>query len=704
MSIQNVTIDMGNGRPLNIETGKLALQANGAVMVRQGDTMVLVAVVQADPRPGTDFFPLTVEYRERFAAAGLIPGSYFKREGRPTEKEILTARMTDRPLRPLFPEGFINEVQVVSTVFSADGENEPDVLSIFGASAALMVSDIPFGAPVGACRVGRIDGQFIANPTHSEMLKSDLDLVYAGVAGKTIMIEGRSSEISEEELRDAMYFADGIVQKQIAAVQDLAARVNKPKTAYKAHIPHPDVMAVAEAFVAGGKVEEACSSTSKLERQAKQDALKEALQAELAAKFTGADGTLVDPAGEPIDFVSIWEILMERAIRGLVLEKGIRQDGRGLDEVREIECEVGLLPRCHGSALFRRGETQALVTATLGSSGDCQEFDAITGGAKTKDFILHYNFPAFCTGETGRYGSTGRREIGHGALAERSVKGAMPKEYPYTVRVTSEILGSNGSSSMATVCGSSLALMDAGVPLSDAVVGISIGLVTGTDKRVFLTDIIGSEDHYGDMDFKVAATRKGITGFQLDLKIAGLDIEGMYEAMLKNRAAREHIRGIMSACLAAPRPSLNKYAPQMSVLKINPDKIGALIGPGGKNIRGITETTGAQIDVDDDGNVKIFTANGQAMEQAVYMVHSLTDEVEINKIYTGTVKTIKDFGAFVEILPGQEGMVHISELANYRVKNVEEICKVGDKMMVKVIDIDDRGRIRLSRKAAMAEA
>ncbi|MBR0458453.1 MAG: polyribonucleotide nucleotidyltransferase [Victivallales bacterium] len=701
MSIENVTIDMGNGRPLTIETGKVALQANGAVMVRQGDTMVLVAVVQADPRPGTDFFPLSVEYRERFAAAGMIPGSYFKREGRPTEKEILTARMTDRPIRPMFPEGFINEVQVVSTVFSADGENEPDVLSIFGASAALMVSDIPFLAPVGACRVGRINGKFIANPTHSEMLESDIDLVYAGIAGKTIMIEGRSSEISEEELRDAMWFADGIVQKQIEAVKELAARVNKPKTNYKPHIPHADVMAVANAFVAGGKMEEACSSPSKLDRQAKQDALKEALQAELAAKFSNEKGELVDPTGEAIDFVSVWEILMEKAIRGLVLEKGIRQDGRAIDEVREISCEVGLLPRCHGSALFRRGETQALVTATLGSSGDVQEFDAITGGPKTKDFILHYNFPAFCTGETGRYGSTGRREIGHGALAERSVKGAMPKDYPYTVRVTSEILGSNGSSSMATVCGSSLALMDAGVPLSDAVVGISMGLVTGKDKRVFLTDIIGSEDHYGDMDFKVAATRKGITGFQLDLKIAGLDIEGMYEAMLKNRVAREHIRGIMMQCLPAPREKLNKYAPQMTSFRINPDKIGALIGPGGKNIRGITEATGAKIDVDDDGIVKIFASDGEAMEKASYMVHSCTDEVEVGKVYTGTVKTIKEFGAFVEILPGTDGMVHISELANYRVKSVDEICKVGDQMVVKVLNVDDRGRISLSRKAAL---
>ncbi len=695
MSIENVKMDLGDGRFINVETGKLALQANGSVMVTLGETMVLVAVCSADPRPGIDFFPLSVEYRERFAAAGKIPGGFFKREGRPTEKEILTARMTDRPLRPLFPEGFINEVQVVSTLFSADGENEPDVLSILGASCALMVSDIPFGGPVGALRVGRINGQFVANPTNSQMENSDIDLVYAGVAGKAIMIEGRSSEVSEEDLRDAMLFADTIVCKQIEAQKELAARVNKPKYAYTPHLPEPEVLAAAEEFV-GDKLFDACSSPSKLDRQNKQDALKEALFEELTKRFTAEDGTTPDLG-------LIWETMMEKTIRSLVLDRGIRQDGRKLDEIRELSCEVGLLPRAHGSALFRRGETQALVTATLGSTGDAQEYDSITGSEKTKTFILHYNFPNFCTGEVGKYGSTGRREIGHGALAERSVAGAMPKDFPYTVRVTSEILGSNGSSSMATVCGSTLALMDAGVPLSDAVVGISIGLVTGTDKREFLTDILGSEDHYGDMDFKVAGTTKGITGFQLDLKIAGLDIEGMYQAMLRNKAAREKIRAVMKACIAEPRKQLSKYAPQMCAMKINPEKIGALIGPGGKNIRGITDMTGAQIDVDDDGNVKIYANNAEAMDKAKYMVEGFTGEAEIGKTYRGLVKTIKDFGAFVEILPGQEGMVHISELADYRVKNVEEICKVGDEITVKVIDIDDRGRIRLSRKAALSD-
>ena len=695
MSIEKVTMDIGNGRTLEVETGKMALLCNGAVTVRQGDTTILICATSDEPRPGIDFFPLQVEYRERFAAAGKIPGGFFKREGRPTEKEILTARMTDRPLRPLFPEGFINQIQIVSTLLSADGENEADVLSILGASIALMVSDIPFNGPVGALRVGRVDGEFIANPTHTEMLKSDIDLVYAGVAGKVIMIEGKSDEISEEDLRDALYFADGIVTKQIEAQKDLAARVNKPKMDFTPSLPVPEVLAACEEFV-GDKLALACSAPSKLQRQHQQGALLHDMIRTLAPKF-------MDENGDVPDFKLEWEVLKEKAIRSLILDKSTRQDGRALDEVRSISCEVGVLPRVHGSALFQRGDTQALVTATLASSGESQSFDVVTGGAGEKNFILHYNFPAFCTGEVGRYGSTGRREIGHGALAERSVGGAFPADYPYMVRVTSEIMGSNGSSSMATVCGSSLALMDAGVPMKDAVVGISVGLVTGKDKRVFITDILGSEDHYGDMDFKVAGTKKGITGYQLDLKIAGIDIEGMYEAMKHNKVARAQIREIMDACLSTPRAEVSAYAPQVYKMKIKSDKIGALIGPGGKNIRGIQEETGAQINVEEDGTVSVFACGAEAMERAKYMIESSTGEVEIGKIYHGVVKTVKDFGAFVEILPGQEGMVHISELANYRVNSVEEICKVGDQITVKVIDIDDRGRVRLSRKAALEE-
>ncbi len=695
MSIENVKFSIGGGREIELETGKMALLCNGSVTVRQGDTIVLVCACSAAPRPGIDFFPLQVEYRERFAAAGKIPGGYFKREGRPSEKEILTARMTDRPLRPLFPEGFINEVQIISTVLSADGEHESDVLSILGASVALMVSDIPFNGPVGALRVGRLNGEFIANPTNEEMERSDLDLVYAGIEGKAIMIEGKASELSEEELRDAMLFADEIIKVQIAAQKELAARVNKPKFAYTPNLPAADLLAACEAFC-GDRLAQAVTAPNKLDRQQQQDALFAEMEAALTAQFTDAEGNVPD-------FKLAWEILMEKTIRALVLEKGVRQDGRALDEIRPITCEVGVLPRVHGSALFKRGDTQALVTTTLGPSDQYQEYDVISGGPSRKSFILHYNFPAFSTGEVGRYGSTGRREIGHGALAERSVGQAMPKEFPYTVRVTSEILGSNGSSSMATVCGSSLSLMDAGVPISDAVVGISVGLVTGETKREFLTDILGSEDHYGDMDFKVAGTSKGITGFQLDLKIAGLDIEGMYQAMLRNKAARARIRAIMSDCIAAPRDHLSKYAPQMVSIKINPEKIGALIGPGGKNIRGIQDSTKSQISVEEDGTVSIFATDGTGLEKAKYLVEACTGEAEIGKIYNGTVKTIKEFGAFVEFLPGQEGMVHISELADYRVKNVEEICKVGEQITVKVIDIDDRGRVRLSRKAALAD-
>ena len=698
MSIENITIDIGGGRSVSVETGKLALLCNGSVVVRQADTSILVCAVAAQPREGIDFFPLSVEYRERFAAAGKIPGGYFKREGRPTEKEILTARMTDRPLRPLFPDGFNNEIQIVSTLLSADGKYEADVLSILGASCALMVSDIPWNGPVGAVRVGRIDGQFIANPSNEEITRSDIDLVYAGIAGKAIMIEGCAKEISEEDMRDAMVFADGIIQKMIAAQQELAARVAKPKFAYVSNLPSDEFLKATEEF-AFARLQEAVCAPDKLTRQEQENTLRAEYEATVPPKFA-------DPAtGEVPKSAMAWEIVKEKAIRALVLEKQQRQDGRKLDELRQITCEVGVLPVVHGSALFKRGDTQALVTATLSGTDDAQEYDVIAGGPKSKNFILHYNFPNFCTGEVGRYSSTGRREIGHGNLAERSLRQAMPslEAFPYTVRVTSEILGSNGSSSMASVCGGSLALMDAGVPVSDAVVGISIGLVTGTDHREFLTDIIGSEDHYGDMDFKVAGTSKGITGFQLDLKIAGLDLEGMYQAMLRNKVARAQIRQIMAAAIAAPRAEISPNAPQVTTVRINPEKIGALIGPGGKNIRGIQDRTGAQINVEEDGTVRIFVASRDAMERAKYEVEALTGEVEIGKIYPGVVKSVKEFGAFVEIMPGQEGMVHISELADYRVKSVDEICKVGDKMTVKVIDIDDRGRVRLSRKAAMHE-
>lgn len=695
MSIETITVQIGPERTIEIQTGKLALLAGGSVTVRQGETIVLVTACSADPRPGLDYFPLQVDYREKFSAAGKFPGGYFKREGRPTEKEILTSRMTDRPLRPLFPKGYIDDVQIMSTLLSADGDNEADVLSILGASAALMVSDIPFDGPVGALRVGRIGGQFVANPTHSELAESDLDLVYAGVQGKAIMIEGSAEEISEEVLRDAMFFADGVVTQLIAAQKELAARVNRPKKQGTFVKVADEVMSAVKEFC-DGKLEAACMVPDKKERAAATDALLTEMVETLGPRFEDMDG---DP-----NLKMAFDEITEVCIRSLILEQGRRMDGRGLEDIRPLSCEVGLLPRTHGSALFSRGETQALVTVTLAAQGEAQEYDVITGGTSKKPFFLHYNFPNFSVGETGRISGPGRREIGHGALAERSVAGVIPKDFTYTVRCVSDILGSNGSSSMASICGATLALMDAGVPITAPVTGISIGLVTGENgQRKFLTDILGAEDHYGDMDFKVAGTPKGITGFQLDLKIAGLDIDGMYEAMLLNRQARAKILATITACISEPRAEMSPYAPRIHVMKINPERIGALIGPGGKVIRGIVELTGAQIDVEDDGTVRIFASEGKTMEQAIREVEAVAAEVEIGRIYNGKVTTVKEFGAFIEILPGQDGLLHISEMADYRVKNVEEICNVGDTVTVKVIDIDQRGRIRLSRKAALAE-
>ena len=695
MNSTSVTVDLGNGRPLILETGKLARLAGGAVTLHAGDTSVLVTACSAAPRPGLDFFPLQVDYRERFSAAGKFPGGYFKREGRPTEKEILTSRMTDRPIRPLFPEGCINDVQIMATLLSADGENEADVLCILGASVALMVSDIPFNGPVGALRVGRVKGKFIANPTHSEMADSDIDLVYAGVAGKCIMIEGRSDEISEDELLAALTFADGMVCRLVAAQNELAAKAPKAKkTPALAIVPEALKNAVQE--FAGARLETALQITDKKSRAEAVGGLYEAMVAALAPTFAGA--------GAPANFKGAYEALTETLIRRLILDKGIRPDGRGIDDLRAIDCEVGILPRTHGSAIFTRGETQAMVTTTLGADGDAQEFDVITGGQDKKRFMLHYNFPNFSTGETGRISGPGRREIGHGALAERSVASMIPADFPYAVRCVSDIMASNGSSSMASVCGASLALMDAGVPLKKPVAGISVGLVTGDDgRRVFLTDIIGSEDHYGDMDFKLAGTRDGITGFQLDLKIAGLDLANMRLAMDQNRRARMKILDVMEKTLAAPRTEMSQHAPKIHSIHINPEKIGALIGPSGKIIKGITERTGAQIDIHDDGTVNIFAANGVILDQAVREVQAVTAEVEIGKTYQGLVKSIKEFGAFVEVMPGQEGLLHISEMAEHRVNKVEDICKLGDTVPVKVIDIDDRGRIRLSRRAALAE-
>ena len=698
-------VTAGSGeRQLIIETGKLAKQADGAVTVQLGETVVIVAAVAAaKPREGQDFFPLTVDYREKAAAAGKFPGGYFKREGRPTEKEILTMRMTDRPIRPLFPKGWYNEVQVQTIVLSADGENDPDILSINGASAALMVSDIPWAGPLGAVRVGRIAGQFIVNPTHSELKDSDLDLVFVGSETEIVMFEGSAKEISEADFNAALEFGLQAVQPIIAAQKTLAAQAGKPKRQIALNIVPEDILNEAKTL-AGDRIATVLTSTpGKLAREAAINAIFEEVGAKLVEKF-GAE--------KVTEFVikDAQNTLQKEAVRGLILNQGKRLDGRAFDDVRPISAEVGILPRAHGSALFTRGETQAMVLATLGTGQDAQEFDSYTGGDTEKKFILHYNFPNFSVGETGRIMGPGRREIGHGVLAERSLEPMVPAEnYPYSIRVTSEIMESNGSTSMATVCGGSLALMDAGIPLKAAVAGISIGICTEyNDAREIaryqlLTDIIGAEDHFCDMDCKIAGTEKGITGFQLDLKLRGLPPRLMVEAIEKARVARLAILGEMAKTLAAPRPELSKYAPRIVSLKIDPDKIGALIGPGGKNIKRIVEESGCEIDIEDDGTVNIFSVSEEGMQIAKEAITGMTAEAEIGKVYRGKVVTIKEFGAFVEFLPGKDGLVHISELANFRVKKTEDIVKLGDEIWVKCLGVDEKGRVRLSRKAAMAE-
>src|SRR5947207_3249310 len=688
---------------IHIETGRLAKQADGAVTVQLGETIVMVAAVAAtSAKPGQDFFPLTVDYREKAAAAGRFPGGYFKREGRPTEKEILTCRMIDRPIRPLFPKGWYNEVQVQSILLSADGENDPDVLSIIGASAALMVSDIPWDGPLGAMRIGRIKGQFVANPTHAQMAESDLDLVYVGNEKELVMFEGSAKEISEADFNAALQFAHEGCQPIIAAQKELARRAGKTKRAVLLNAVPDEILKEAKAL-AGDRMMPALLTPGKLAREAAVKTVTDEVGAKLIEKF-GAE--------KVTEFVlkDAFYYLQKEAVRSLILDGQKRMDGRGFEDVRPLSCAVGLLPRAHGSALFSRGETQALVLATLGTSEDAQEFDSYTGGESEKQFILHYNFPNFSVGETGRISGPGRREIGHGALAERSIEPMIPTEgFPYTIRVTCEIMESNGSTSMASVCGGSLALMDAGVPLIRPVAGISIGICTDTSEQgaisryQLLTDIIGWEDAFCDMDCKIAGTEKGITGFQLDLKLHGVPHSLMAEAVEKARVARLVILKKMTDTLAAPRSELSKYAPRIITLKINPERIGELIGPGGKNIKRIVEESGCEINIEDDGTVKIYSVSADGMKIAREAIESMTEEIEVREVDRGTVVTIKEFGCFVEIFPGKDGLVHISELANFRVKQTDDIVKIGDKMRAKCIGIDDKGRVKLSRKAAMEE-
>jgi polyribonucleotide nucleotidyltransferase len=688
-----VKVTIGD-KTITMETGLLAKQAGGAVTLTLGETILFSAATMASSvREGIDYFPLQVEYREKFYASGKYPGGFFKRESRPSEKEILTARFTDRPLRPLFPEGLRNEVQIVNTLLSADGENESDVLSITAASAALTVSELPFMGPIAGVRVGRVAGRFIVNPTQKEQAESDMDLIYAGSRDLPIMIEGAGDEIQEADLVAAMRVAQEACTKLVDAQLELRRALGLPDKKVEAPAADSPFLAAARE-IAGAKLADVLVIPGKQDRQNAVSALKTDLKAKLLEK---------NPEMTTEQFRSAFDLLEIETVRRNFLEKGKRPDGRGSDDLRPLYAQVSLLPRVHGSALFNRGETQALGTVTLGTGSDAQDMDAITGGATKKSFMLHYNFPPYSVGECGRFGATGRREIGHGALAERSLERVIPKDYPYTVRVVSEIMGSNGSSSMASICVGTLALMDAGVPITKPVAGISIGLFTSPAKSETVVDILGTEDHCGDMDFKVAGTRDGITGFQVDLKIRGLEWNLVEDAFRKARAARLKILDYMASVIPASRSELSPYAPRIHTVMIPVDKIGALIGPGGKNIRRITEITGTQIDITDDGTVKIFSTDGAGMEMAIREVSMLTAEAQEGQIYNGTVTGIKPFGCFVEIFPGTDGLVHISELADFRVNVVEDVCKMGDQMWVKCIGVDDRGRIKLSRREAMRE-
>jgi polyribonucleotide nucleotidyltransferase len=687
------------GRTLTLEAGRFAEQANGAVVVRYGDTMLLAtAVASKEPRADADFFPLTVDYEEKMYAAGKIPGSFFKREGKPTDSAILTARLTDRPLRPLFPEGYRNEVQIIVTTFSIDMVNDPAPLAIIGASAALAISDIPFLGPVGAVQVGYIDGKVQINPEMPDMPNSDLDLVVAGTKDAVLMVEAGAKELPEDLMLEAIIQGHQVC-KQICDLQNELVRLaGRPKREF---VPPPVDTSLEEAIQQwlGNRLYEAITDPNKMVRDAQTEALKQ----EVIAHFT-ADEPEEELEARIAAVSTAFENLLYEEVRRMILERGERVDGRGPKDIRPISIEVGLIPRVHGSGLFTRGQTQVLTLATLGSPAEEQRLDDL-GIETTKRYIHHYNFPPFSTGEVRRLGSPRRRDIGHGALAERSLLAVLPskEEFPYTMRLVSETLSSNGSSSMASVCGSSLALMDAGVPIKAPVAGVAMGLITGKDGRWrVLTDIQGIEDHLGDMDFKVAGTAKGVTGLQLDIKTTGITYEIMREAFAQAREGRLYILDKMNAVISEPRKELSPYAPRIITLQINPEKIGALIGPGGKTVRGITEATGAQIDIEEDGRVYISTPDAAAAQQAVAMVEALTREIKVGDIFLGKVVRIMPFGAFVNLAPGKDGMVHVSELDVGRVENVEDVIKMGDEINVMVIGIEPgTGKVSLSRRALL---
>lgn len=673
-----------------IETGRMAKQADGACTIRLGGTVVLAtAVCSKKAREGIDFFPLTVEYQEKTYAAGKIPGGFFKREGRPSEKEILTARLIDRPIRPLFPEGCVNEVQVVAMVLSSDSENDSDILAINGASTALTISDIPFQGPIGAVRVGRIDGKFVINPTFKELDSSDLDLVVVGTRSKIVMIESGSKEISEDDMLKALEFG----HKGLQPLIDLQEKMAKELGARKREV---EICIVPEDLV--NKVKgESLAKLDKINQLGTKEKREEALDIllkELIEKFVPEGSEYTEN-----DVRSALNKVEEETVRRFIIEKKKRVDGRNFEDVREISCEVGLLPRTHGSALFTRGQTQSLAVTTLGTSADEQTIDALEGETQ-KNFMLHYNFPPFSVGEVKPIRGPGRREIGHGALAERALKAVMPSKdkFPYTVRVVSDILESNGSSSMATVCASSLSLMDAGVPIDKPVSGVAIGLIH--EANIILIDIGGVEDHYGDMDFKVAGTKDGITAVQMDLKIHGITFDQIKDALTKGKKARLFIMDKMLATIATPKESISEFAPHIECFKIPISKIGEVIGPGGKNVKKIIQDYNVTVDIDDDGSVQVSSSDDESIKKAVAVIKGMVEEAEVGKIYAGTVKRIMAFGAFCEILPGKEGLVHVSELDTKFVKNVEDVVKIGDTFPVKCIEIDDQGRVNLSKKQA----
>jgi polyribonucleotide nucleotidyltransferase len=691
-----------NGTELSIETGKVAKQADGAVVVRCGGTMVLSTVVATrTPIEGRDrdFLPLTVEYREKAYAGGKIPGGFFKREGRPDEKETLTCRLIDRPIRPLFPKGFRNEIQIINLVISADNENDPDILAMIGTSAATCLSGIPFAGPLGAVRVTMVDGKLIVNPTYAQAAAGSLEIVMAATEDAVLMVEAGGLEIAEDQMLEAIAFGHEHC-KQIARIQkELIAQAAKPRWAFDEQAGADPSLSAKVQQVATPRVVEALSIHMK---QARAEAMAAAFEAVWAHLIT-VDHVPDEPASKA-KAREYFEKVEKAEVRRLIVDKGIRVDGRSVKEVRPIWSETGYLPRAHGSALFTRGETQALVAATLGTKNDEQKMESFEGDSY-RTFMLHYNFPSFSTGEVKRFGNPGRREVGHGALAHRAIAAVLPSKevFPYTIRIVSEILESNGSSSMATVCGGSMSLMDAGVPLKAPVAGIAMGLVKEGDKVGILTDIMGSEDHYGDMDFKVAGTEKGITALQMDIKIAGVSVDIMRQALAQAREARLHVLGKMAETIKTHRATLSEYAPRFVTIRIRPEKIREIIGPGGKVIRGIQEKTGAKIDVEDDGKVTVFSSSSEKAQAAIDIIQDICREAELDRIYLGKVKSIKEFGAFVEIMQGTEGLLHISQIAEARIRAVGDVLTEGDEVLVKVIEIDANGKVRLSRKQALRD-